>query len=183
MGPRCSIDPSLTLFSLHKDMHRSKTFHSGPRQNLQINCHESKLLTAQLCFHPLPTIITVSAAAPLLWQESLPLEYLFAAPFLSIFRIYDSRKAQNYLHWLWISLISSHIKKKTGKEFYWNFFFVFVWQKRCYEEYEICFHSSICISTLTTGLAMIQVAQSQYNNLNRVIHQQKNWWRLISFEL
>lgn len=121
MGPLRSIDPSLTLFSLHKDMHRNKTFHSGPRQNLQIS-QPSRKQTAYC-----PTLLSsiahnhysVSSISSTLTGVS-PLEYLFAAPFLCIFRIYNSRKAQNYLSWLWINLISNHIKKKTDREFYWN---------------------------------------------------------------
>lgn len=57
----------------------------------------------------------------------LPLEYLFAAPFLCVLRAYSSMKAQNYLCLLWINLISNHIKKKACREFYWNKVLVFVW--------------------------------------------------------
>lgn len=146
------------------------------------NRHESKPLTGQLRFHSFPTLISVSAAAPLLWRESLPLEYLLAAHFWCIFRAYDSIKTQNYLCWLWINLISNHLKQKTGREFYWKKVLVFVWQKRWYRGYETCFHNSLRVSALTMGVTMIQVAQGHYSHLNRVIHQQKNWWCLISLE-
>lgn len=66
----------------------------------QASCHEIKLLMGQLHFHSFLTLLTVQHH--FLCSESVPLEYLIAAPSLCIFRACLHVKAQNYLCWLWI---------------------------------------------------------------------------------
>lgn len=65
----------------------------------QASCHEIKLLMGQLHFHSFLTLITVQhPVQQFLCSESLPLEYLIAAPSLCIFRACLHGKAQNYLY-------------------------------------------------------------------------------------